>query len=523
MSGFWITTFGCQMNEHDSTRMGELLMSAGHRAAPSLDSADIIILNTCSVREKAMQKLRSEVGRMALRKQERSDLVIVVAGCIGRQQGEKLLKTVPEVDLIIGPDNIGSLPALLVDLELGGPRRAVVEFDLDAPRFLLATPESGRTPPVAYVTVMKGCDERCAFCIVPYTRGAERYRPSGEVIEEIRRLVSVGVKEVTLLGQTVNSYRDPSGRLGSTPDVAPVAWSHTQRAIAVADESEFPALLLAIAERVPELKRLRYASPHPRHLTHALIEAHRRIGILAKHLHLPVQSGNDQVLKRMIRRYTREEYVERAEALKRAVPDLTLSTDIIVGFPGETRAQFQDTLTLVEQMGYVGLFGFKYSPRPSTPALRLSDDVSEQEKSDRLEALFACHETKRRSHLEGLVGTVQEVLVEGRKSDGAFTGRTVRNEIVHLAAKCELTGCLVPVRIIRGFKNSLAAETIDDKIRIPVSELPRLVSGHEDEGPLASNPRAAHLDEPASGSSSEPPLGGQTFARLHDKRQLPVV
>jgi tRNA-2-methylthio-N6-dimethylallyladenosine synthase len=497
MARFSIITFGCQMNEHDSARMVETLVAAGHRQADSVESADIVVLNTCSVREKAAQKLRSEVGRLAMRKRERQDLVIVVAGCLGQQEGERLLKSAAEIDLVIGPDNIASLPALLAEIETGGPRRALTELDLDAPRFLAASPLAGRPAPATYVTVMKGCDERCSFCIVPYTRGSERYRPSSEIIEEISRLARSGVREVTLLGQTVNSYCDPEGALPRLRHAGASDWKHTSRVVAEADESEFAALLWAIYERVPELVRLRYMSPHPRHLTRALIEAHCGIKVLAKHLHLPVQSGNNQVLRRMIRRYTREEYLERVETLNRAAPDLTLSTDIIVGFPGETAAQFQDTLTLVDEAPFVGLFGFKYSPRPFTPAMRLTDDVAEAEKSARLETLFSRHEPRRRGHLQGLVGTVQAVLVEGKKSDGAYTGRTERNEIVHFAARADVTGQIVPVRIAMAFKNSLAAELLDESIRIDASELPRLA--------------------PDRGGTATVPVGEAT--RIRDKRE----
>ena len=474
MRRFTIVTFGCQMNEHDSSRMAEILVAAGHREAKLVEFADTVILNTCSIREKAAQKLRSEVGRLAMRKREQPDFMIVVAGCLGQQEGEKLLKSAPEIDLVVGPDNIAALPALIADFELGGTARVLTEFDLDAPRFLASNPATGRTPPATYVTVMKGCDERCSFCIVPHTRGAERYRPSREIIDEISLLVASGVREVTLLGQTVNSYRDPNAELPRAPYTGESRWQHTSRIVAEADESEFPALLWAIVQHAPGLLRLRYTSPHPRHLTRALVEAHRGISILAKHLHLPVQSGNNAVLKRMIRRYTREEYVERTAALLDAVPDLVLSTDVIVGFPGETVEQFQDTLSLIDEREFVGVFAFKYSPRPFTPALKLGDDISEAEKSNRLAELFARHDPKRRSRLSSLVGSVQQVLIEGQKADGAYTGRTARNEIVHLAAKADITGKLVPVRIALAFKNSLAAETVDESLRVDARELPKL-------------------------------------------------
>ncbi|MGC4063095.1 MAG: tRNA (N6-isopentenyl adenosine(37)-C2)-methylthiotransferase MiaB [Polyangiaceae bacterium] len=509
MSRFSIVTFGCQMNEHDSARMGEILRASGHTEVASPVDADIVVLNTCSVRDKAEQKLRSEVGRLALRKREQRDFVIVVSGCVGQQEGEKLLKAAPEVDLVIGPDNIPLLPALLADIEHGGPKRAITEFDLDAPRFLSATVEGGHAPPSTYVTVMKGCNERCSFCIVPYTRGAERYRGSHEILDEVERLVEGGVREITLLGQTVNSYRDPDRALPKAEDAGRCDWAHTSRQVAETDESEFPSLLDAIAARAPKLRRLRYTSPHPRHLTRALISAHRRLDVLAKHLHLPVQSGSNAMLKRMIRRYTREEYIERITALRDAVSGIGLSTDVIVGFPGETRAQFDETVSLVEEVGFLGLFGFKYSPRPGTPSLKLGDDVTEEEKAERLEILFERHDRMRRAHLASLVGTEQVVLVEGRKKDGAYTGRTERNEIVHFGARTDLTGELVKVRIALAFKNSLGAEIEDESIRIAVTDLPK-VAAHAEDGMLQA----------AEPSDS---IGRSSRADAAPKRALPVI
>jgi tRNA-2-methylthio-N6-dimethylallyladenosine synthase len=305
---------------------------------------------------------------------------------------------------------------------------------------------------------MKGCNERCSFCIVPHTRGPERYRASREITDEIGRLVDAGVKEVTLLGQTVNSYRDPSRALPPAEGAGVRPWTHTHPTTAREDESEFPALLHAIARNAPGLRRLRYTSPHPRHLTHSLILAHRELSVLARHVHLPVQSGSDRMLKRMTRRYSIAEYKERVGALVREVSGVTLSTDVIVGFPGETREDFMETLRLVEAVGFTGLFGFKYSPRPYTPALSLDGEPSEEEKSARLAELFERSESIRRAHLESLVGSSQRVLVEGRGRDGAFGGRSERNEIVHVACEQELTGEIVPVIVKRAFKTSLAAE-----------------------------------------------------------------
>lgn len=456
MLTFTVVTFGCQMNSHDSDRMTEVLQEAGYDWVDLPEAADLIVLNTCSVREKAEQKLRSEVGRLALLKRDKRDRVLVVAGCVAQQEGEQLLRSMPAVDLVLGPDNIPDLPRLLGDIEHGAPPRAQTIFDLESPRFLQATAHPGRTKPTAFVTTMKGCNERCSFCIVPTTRGPERYRPSGEITTEGSRLVDAGAREITLLGQTVNSYRDPERALSP----APLAGEGVRRwgPRAATDETEFPALLRAIAAAAPGLQRLRYTSPHPRHLTPAVARAHADLPVLVRHVHLPVQSGSNRVLKRMIRRYTVEEYLERVAMLREEVPGITFSTDVIVGFPGETREDFEATLALVRSVGFTGVFGFKYSERPFTPAQQLDDDVLEPEKAARLAELFALVDDQRRRHLSSLVGTAQNVLVEGTSRGGAFTGRTERNEIVHFAAAADPTGQIVPVTITRAYKNSLQGE-----------------------------------------------------------------
>jgi tRNA-2-methylthio-N6-dimethylallyladenosine synthase len=458
MPGFAVVTFGCQMNQHDSDRISEVLARAGWTLEPEPEYADLVLLNTCSVREKAEQKLRSEVGRIALIKERRPSLVIGIAGCVAQQEGERLLARMPEVDLIIGPDNIAELPELLAQAELGAPAQVRTVFDSDAPRFLEARPASGRARASEFVTVMKGCNERCAFCIVPHTRGPERYRPARQIIEEVARLVAAGAREVTLLGQTVNSYTDPEGTLAPAPGAGERPWTHTHPTTARQDESMFPALLRAIVAHVPGLWRLRYTSPHPRHLTRSLILAHRDLEPLARHVHLPVQSGSDRLLRRMIRRYSAAEYRERVAALRAEVRDVTLSTDVIVGFPGETREDFEATLGLVRDVGFTGLFGFKYSPRPYTPALKLDGEPSEEEKSARLAELFAVSEAQRQAHLAALVGTTQRVLVEGRGKTSGYTGRSAQNEIVHFECPVDPTAELVPVQVTRAFKNSLGAE-----------------------------------------------------------------
>ena len=455
MPAYTLVTFGCQMNQHDSDRIGEVLRGIGYHEVAEPAQADLVVLNTCSIREKAEQKLRSEVGRLGMLKQHKPGLVIGVAGCMAQQEGEKLAKRMPQIDFMLGPDNIAELPSLLAEIELGAPPRVRTVFDLDAPQFLSAQAEPGRTGVTAFVTIMKGCDERCTYCVVPYTRGAERYRPAREILDEVRRLVAAGVREVTLLGQTVNSYRDPEHSLPIAPGAGESHFEHTLRAVALEDESEFPALLRAIVQHVPELDRLRYTSPHPRHMTWSLILAHRDLPALARHVHMPVQSGSDRVLKRMLRRYSVAEYVERVSALRAEVPGLTLSTDVIVGFPGESRADFEATLALAERVRFTGFFGFTYSERPNTPALKLSDDVPASEKSARLEEIFELTDRHRKEHLSSLVGGTELVLVERRSKNGDYMGRSEQNEIVHFAHAGELLGQMVKVRITDGYNNSL--------------------------------------------------------------------
>jgi tRNA-2-methylthio-N6-dimethylallyladenosine synthase len=458
MARYTVITFGCQMNSHDSERIGEVLRGAGHAEAAGLEDADLVLLNTCSIREKAEQKLRSEVGRIALLKRERPGLTIAVAGCVAQQEGEALLKRMPDVDLLLGPDNIPELPRLLLEADASAEPVVRTEFDLQAPHFLAAAAERGRTPVSAFVTVMKGCNERCTYCIVPHTRGPERYRPAREIIDEVSRLVAAGAREITLLGQTVNSYRDPAGELPAAPGAGEAPWQHTRGLRAREDESEFAALVRAISARVPGLLRLRYTSPHPRHLTRSLILAHQELPVLARHVHLPVQAGSDRVLRRMLRRYSAAEYEERVTALREAVPGVTLATDMIVGFPGETEEDFTETLALVERVGFSLIYGFKYSERPYTAALKLGDDVPESVKAERLARLIALGDGMRTELLRQQVGTRQSVLFEGLGKTGALRGRTERSEIVHVAGGPELIGQLLQVEITGSYKNSLLGE-----------------------------------------------------------------
>ena len=448
MKRYFVQTFGCQMNVHDSRRIEEVLRAQGYREAEEPSLADLLVVNTCSVREKAEHKLMSLLGTLRPLKEQKRGIVLAVAGCVAQQEGEKLLKKAPFVDLVLGPDNIPELPALVQQAEQGAPPVARTVFDMEDPQFLKASPRADRPEVSAFVTVMKGCDERCTFCIVPYTRGSERYRSADEIVGEIAGLVAGGVREITLLGQTVNSWHPPD-----EADLKP----SSRRA---PSSSQFAGLLRRIVREVPDLARLRYTSPHPRHLTDPLIQAHVELPQLCTHLHLPVQSGSDRILRQMARRYTAQEYISRAKALMAAKPGLTMSTDIIVGFPGETEEDFQQTLRLVEEVGFVAAFCFKYSPRPYTPALKLGDEVGEDVKDERLARLFALVEKQQQKHLATLVGTEQQVLIEGPSpgDTGRFTGRTERNEIVHVIAAegVDPTGTLVRASIDEAFRHSLS-------------------------------------------------------------------
>ena len=450
MKQYFVQTFGCQMNVHDSRRIEEVLRASGYRETSEPALADLLLVNTCSVREKAEHKLMSLLGTFRPFKEAQRGTILAVTGCVAQQEGERLLRKAPFVDIVLGPDNIPELPALIREVEQGAPPITRTVFDMDDPQFLRAKPHADRREVTAYVTVMKGCDERCTFCIVPYTRGSERYRPADQIVGEIRDLVQRGVREITLLGQTVNSWHEPGADAEASKSESRLA----------ASTSRFAGLLRRIAEDVPDLWRLRYTSPHPRHITAELVAAHADLRVLPSHVHLPVQSGSDRLLRRMARRYTAEEYIARTDALKQAKAGLTLSGDFIVGFPGETDEDFEQTLELVRRVGFVAAFAFKYSPRPYTPALKLGDEVSEEVKDDRLARLFALVETQQQAHLRSLVGQDVQVLVEGPSpgDTGRFAGRSERNEIVHLIAPegRDPTGELVTVTIDEPFRHSLS-------------------------------------------------------------------
>jgi tRNA-2-methylthio-N6-dimethylallyladenosine synthase len=440
---YLIETYGCQMNVHDSERMAGLLEQAGYEATEDDSDADVIVINTCSVRERAEEKLFTRLGEIrqtAIETGERP--VVAVAGCVAQQEGASILKRSPAVDVIIGTQNIKRLPILVQDaIDRPAGRPASVDLDpLEDVSFPLGI--ARRHDPVkAYVTIIEGCNEFCAFCVVPYTRGHERMRPVAEIVADARNAVETGAREIQLLGQIVNHYQAPDD-----------------------GACDFAALLERLHE-IDGLERIRFASPHPRHVTPRMIAALRDLPKVCRHLHLPVQSGSSRVLKAMRRRYSREEYLELVARLRAAIPDIAVSTDMIVGFPGETDEDFEQTLSLTAAVRYHSMFSFKYSPRPNTLALkRMPDDVNEEEKTRRIVALQALQKDIQTALHEAAVGKTFDVLVDSRsrRRDWELSGRTSGNTVVNFAGRPGWIGQLVPVRITAANPNSLRGEAVLD-------------------------------------------------------------
>jgi tRNA-2-methylthio-N6-dimethylallyladenosine synthase len=420
-----IETFGCQMNVHDSERMSGLLEAEGYEPAPSADTADLVVINTCSVREKAEEKLFTRLGELRVMGDEQGRRpVVAVAGCVAQQEGSDLLKRSKLVDVLIGTQAVKQLPGLVARAEQG-TRHPLVDLnpyeDVSFPFGVTRRDD----PLKAYVTIIEGCNDFCAFCVVPYTRGHERMRPLAEILDEVRHAAATGCREVQLLGQIVNHY--------SAPDT----------------DCDF-ARLLELVSDIDGIARIRFASPHPRHVTRRLIEAIRDLPKVCRHLHLPVQSGSTKILASMRRRYTRERYLELIAEARETVPDIALSTDMIVGFPGETDADFEDTLSLTRIARYHSMYSFKYSPRPKTLAgKRLLDDVSEPEKTRRIVALQQLQKEIQAALYEAAVGSTQQVLVDGvsRRRDTELAGRTSGNTIVNFPGDPAWLGRLIDVQI----------------------------------------------------------------------------
>ncbi len=433
MKSFHIITFGCQMNEHDSERISGILQQQGYSAAPCPDNADMIILNTCSIREKAEQKFYSELGRLKGLKSANPDMKIAVAGCIAQQEGRELLSRAPYVDMIFGPSDIGRL-STLVETSLS---RAVPLVDTtgdpDYERKQIPTARADKLK--AWVSIMYGCNNYCTYCVVPYLRGRERSRHPDDIVQEVHVLALAGYKEITLLGQNVNSY----GK-------------------GLQNGVHFPELLKRIDE-IPGIERIRFVTSHPRDLSDDLISAVRNLPKVCESLHLPVQSGSNRMLTAMNRRYTREDYLAKIARLRQAVPDIALTTDIIVGFPGEAEEDFEMTMRLLEDIRYDGIFAFKYSKRPGTAALKFPGHLSDRIKEQRLEQILALQKAISEQKNRDQIGTTKEILIDGySKKGGMLTGRTRGNRAVNVAADASLIGCLATVRITAAGANSLTGQ-----------------------------------------------------------------
>jgi tRNA-2-methylthio-N6-dimethylallyladenosine synthase len=437
---YFIETYGCQMNVHDSERIAGLLEQAGYESAPEASDADVVVINTCSVRERAEEKLYTRLGEIRQTKETTGRApVVAVAGCVAQQEAGALLKRSRLVDVIVGTQSIKQLPALIDEAISGGsgaPRIDVnVYEDVSFPLGL-----ARRHDPVkAYVTIIEGCNEFCSFCVVPYTRGHERMRPRRDILNEVAQAAGEGHREIQLLGQIVNHYQAPDD-----------------------PSCDFAALLEAVHE-VPGVERIRFASPHPRHVPLRLVEAVRDLPKVCKHFHLPVQSGSTRVLQTMRRRYTRESYLELVDMLRSLVPGIGLSTDMIVGFPGETDEDFEETLSLTRMVGYQSMFSFKYSPRPNTLALkRHPDDVSEEEKTRRIVALQALQREVQLALHHAALGSQVEVLVDSlsRRRDWELSGRSSGNTVVNFAGPKDWLGRTVNVRITRAGAYSVGGEVV---------------------------------------------------------------
>ena len=439
----FIKTYGCQMNVYDSARMGDLAATLGYAAAERPDDADLVILNTCHIREKAAEKVYSELGQIRRLKDARARrggrMLIGVAGCVAQAEGEEIRRRAPFVDLVFGPQAYHRLPEMIA-AAFRAPDRGVVDTSFPAEPKFDALPANRNSGVSAFLTIQEGCDKFCTFCVVPYTRGAEASRPAAQILAEAEGLVTAGAREITLLGQNVNAY------YGSSP-TEDGRW-------------RLGDLIRALAERF-ELLRIRYTTSHPRDVDDSQIAAHRDVPQLMPFLHLPVQSGSDRVLDAMNRRHTADDYRRTVERLRRARPDLALSSDFIVGFPGETDSDFCATLALVGEIGFAQAFSFKYSPRPGTPAASDPDQVPEAVKAERLAVLQTELQRQQRAFNRGCVGSVMRVLFDrpGRHP-GQLVGRSPYLQPVHADLPADRIGDIVPMTIVGALANSLAAEPI---------------------------------------------------------------
>ncbi|MEZ7912992.1 MAG: tRNA (N6-isopentenyl adenosine(37)-C2)-methylthiotransferase MiaB [Propionivibrio sp.] len=436
----FIRTFGCQMNEYDSDKMADVLAASEDIVKTDTpDDADIILFNTCSVREKAQERVFHDLGRVRLLKKEKPGLIIGVGGCVASQEGEAIVARAPYVDVVFGPQTLHRLPQLIADRRAAGRPQVDISFP-EIEKFDHLPPakvEGG----AAFVSIMEGCSKFCTYCIVPYTRGEEVSRPFDDVLTEVAGLAAQGVGEVTLLGQNVNAYRG---------------------AMAGSEEKADLALLIEYIAEIPGIERIRYTTSHPRELSQRLIDVYAQTPKLVSHLHLPVQSGSDRVLAAMKRGYTALEFKSLVRKLRAARPDLSLSSDFIVGFPGETAEDFEKTMKLIEDVRFDASFSFIYSPRPGTPAAELADDTPPEVKLERLQRLQQRIDAFAQEVSQAMVGSVQRVLVEGlsKKDERELAGRTDNNRIVNFEGQARLTGRFVDVRITAALPHSLRGEIV---------------------------------------------------------------
>ncbi len=433
--GVYVSTYGCQMNVNDTERMYSLLEMANFTPVETVEEASLIIINACSIREKPVHKVYSEVGRYQKLKNKNPLLKIGVGGCVGQQEKEKLIKNQPLIDFVFGTDNIDSLPNLVAQVfaqpEKSKEKIIQTKFEHRAPYHVETLV---RNPGVStFVNIAKGCDNFCTFCVVPYTRGREKSRPLSHVVMDVRNLVNRGVKEITLLGQNVNSYNSDDG-------------------------SDFADLLKKVAIDT-DIQRIRYTTSHPKDfnekLMHVMADHQDKI---CEYVHLPFQSGNSEILRRMNRGYTREEYITKIQQMKKLIPNLVLSTDIIVGFPGETEEAFQDTVSLVQELEFETIFAFMYSPRPMTKAAQYTDQVPEHIKNERLNRLFESHEKMAFELVKKYQDQRLQILVEQCNEQGKLQGRSTQNKLVYFLGSKDLIGQTVPVKITQAFPSVFRGE-----------------------------------------------------------------
>ena len=424
-----VKSFGCQMNVYDGERMAELLAEQGIIPAPEGEEADLVVLNTCHIREKAAEKVYSDIGR--LRREDGTAPLIAVAGCVAQAEGEEIMARAPAVRMVVGPQAYHRLPAMIADAVEG---KRSVDTDMPAETKFDALPARRKVGPSAFLTVQEGCDKFCTYCVVPYTRGAEISRPFKDLVTEAERLVEAGAREITLLGQNVNAWRDDSNR-------------------------GLEKLIETLAA-MPGLARIRYTTSHPNDMTQGLLEAHRDVPELMPFLHLPVQSGNDRVLKAMNRSHTADSYLRILDEVRAMRPDIALSGDFIVGFPGETDAEFEDTLKLVEQVGYAQCFSFKYSARPGTPAATMDGQIAPEVMDERLQRLQAALNASQLAFNQASLGKRCTVLVERKgRHEGQWLGKSPWLQSVHFTGEAAI-GDLVEVELVEAGPNSLAARLV---------------------------------------------------------------